>query len=300
VNSGKCKTLTRREFLRAVGITTAGITMSSIPGATAYAAARSHVVDTNGRLGVGFVGVGEQGMRHVRSVLGLPQSMNVRPVAVCDVWSRRARTAAHEARIAYDKIYADYRRLLEDRDVDVVLVAAPDHWHAKIATDVLESGRGCYVEAPFTRYLDEALKLLETVRRTNCALQIGSIYDSLSPALADLLCDPDANENTVDWKAWLGPCRQRSWDPERFFNWRRYSDYSARALLGSGLSVDEDASENVLAEKWSAFLEAVRTGRGLSKGVESEAKRHLTQSLSEICWRKGNAVDYDMADVTVA
>jgi len=257
VDSTRQDGLTRREFIKAAGATAAGVMASSlISSSPVYSAVPARVLGANDRIKVGFIGVGGQGTRHVEAVKGLSEAANVQPVAVCDLFSKYRLRAQQVGELSATKVYTDYRKLLEDKDVDVVLIGTPEHWHAKIATDALESGRHCYIEKPMTRRLDEALKLMETAKRTKGVVQVGSqgcsaaIWRRANQLITEgkigktvwsqgSYCrnskdgewnypiDPDANETTIDWKTWLGSCRQRPWDPERFFRWRKYSDYSA-------------------------------------------------------------------------
>jgi predicted dehydrogenase len=250
------KGLTRREFLKAAGVTAAGVVATSLASSPVYSLASAKVLGANDRIRVGFVGVGGQGQNHVKIVSSLMDKGNVQPIAVCDIWKKRQLNAAKAGNIAANKIYHDYRQLLEDKDVDVVLIATPEHWHAQIATDAMESGHHCYIEKPVTRHMDEALKLRETVNRTKMIVQVGSqgcstpIWTRAHELITQgkigktvwsqgSYCrnstagewnygiDPEANETTVDWKTWLGYCKQRAWDPQRYFRWRKYSDYSA-------------------------------------------------------------------------
>lgn len=245
--------------MKAAGVTAAGVMVSSLATSPVYSVAPMRVLGANDRINVGFIGVGGQGLRHVQAVMSLAESMNVQPVAVCDIWNKRKMQAAKEGKVAANKIYHDYRKLLEDKDVDVVLIGTPEHWHAKIATDALESGRACYIEKPMTRTLDEALKLRATVTRTKGVVQVGSqgcsaaIWRRANQLIKDgkigkvvwsqgSYCrnskdgewnypiDPEANESNLDWKTWLGNCKPRAWDPRRYFRWRKFSDYSAGIL----------------------------------------------------------------------
>ncbi|MDO8683120.1 MAG: Gfo/Idh/MocA family oxidoreductase [Armatimonadota bacterium] len=256
MNIGKDKGLTRREFLKAAGVTAAGVMVGSLASSPVFSVAPMRALGANDRIKVGFIGVGGQGLRHVQAVKSMADSMNVETVAVCDIWDKRAQIAAKEAGCPSQKIYHDYRAMLEDKDVDVVLIGTPEHWHAKIATDALESGRHCYIEKPVTRTLAEALKLQETVKRTKGVVQVGSqgcssavwhrAHDLIKEGRIGKIVwsqgsycrnsttgewnypiDPEANGQSVDWKTWLGSCKQRPWDPERYFRWRKFTDYSS-------------------------------------------------------------------------
>jgi len=174
--------------------------------------------------------------------------------AVCDVWEKARLVARESARLQPDQVFSDYRRLLDQKDIDAVVVATPDHTHFAIASDVLESGRDLYLQKPMTRRLDEAFRLLDTAKRTGRKVQVGTQGCTdpkfhrareivRSGALGRVLwaqtsycrqnpkgewnyeIDPAATEASIDWKAWLGPAPKRPFSAERYFRWRKYWDY---------------------------------------------------------------------------
>jgi len=195
-------------------------------------------------------------MRHLQTVKSLSKDLSVEMAAVCDVWDKRKLQAQAAARLPTYKVYKDYRKLLDDKDIDAVIIAVPEHWHARMAIDALEAGKDVYLEKPMTRRLDEALKLLDTAKKSKQVVQIGAQACS-SPVwrrAGDLIregrigkkvwsqasycrnsrggewnyeIDLDATPAFLDWDAWLGPCKKRPWDPERYFRWRKYTDYSS-------------------------------------------------------------------------
>jgi len=178
-------------------------------------------------------------------------------VAVCDVYQKRVNEnkALHNC-----DGYLDWREVIHRSDVDAVIIATPDHWHATIALAALESGKDVYVEKPMCHTIDEARRLVEKVRATKRVLQVGSQTTSApqwwraKQAIADGAIgqmvmsqgsyhrnstegewnwpiDPDAGpggkgENFIDWKTWLGPAPKRAWDADRYFRFRKYWDYS--------------------------------------------------------------------------
>src|SRR5262249_28312679 len=132
------------------------------------AAARAR--GANDRIRMAVVGVGGMGTGHVGGLVQRAEADNVRVVAVCDVYQRRLTRAR---KLCGGDGYRDYRRALDRPDVDAVLVATPDHWHAKIATDALEAGKHVYVEKPMTHTAEQAVALRDAVRRTRRVLQVG-------------------------------------------------------------------------------------------------------------------------------
>ncbi|HYE30147.1 MAG TPA: Gfo/Idh/MocA family oxidoreductase [Methylomirabilota bacterium] len=218
------------------------------------------VLGANDRIVVGFIGVGGQGMAHVRSQKDHAQENNIAIAAVNDVWTKRVENA--RAHVGGDcKGYADYRQMLDRKDIDAVSVSTVDHWHTKITVDALNTGKHVYVEKPMTRYLDEAFEIEAAVKKTGKILQVGSqgCSDAKWHKAAELIragkignlvlgqgsymrnspkgewnynIDPDLTEQNIDWKAWLGPVKKKvPFDKDHYFRWRKYYPYCS-GLLG--------------------------------------------------------------------
>jgi predicted dehydrogenase len=239
--------MNRRDFVRA-------------SAATALSASR--VLGANDRLRIGFIGCGGQGTDHMKVVLGLKGSANVDPVAVCDVFDPRAERAAA---LTGGKPYRDYRRLFENKDVDAVVIAVPDHWHAKLAMEAADAGKHVYCEKPMTHTIEEAQALVAKVSITRIKLQVGvqamsdDSYETAYKYVSDgtigkvtvaqidysrnyrgdfwlKKTEPDARPGeNLDWEMFQGPAPHRPYDPERYFQWIRYWDYSSG--IPSGLLV---------------------------------------------------------------
>lgn len=250
----------RRDFLRKTGSLGAGVVLAS----KAIAKGRnkvnpSRVIGANDRINVGVIGCGGRGSSDGRSFKRYGDENNnaCQVLAVCDVYEKRKRAQAqfHNA-----KGFSDYRELLAMPGIDAVVVATPDHWHARIALDAMDQGKDVYLEKPMCHTIKEVRQLLDTARETGRVVQVGSQTTSADQwwkakkAIADGMIgkmimsqgsyhrnsiegewnwpiDPDASpdgkgENYVDWKMWLGPAPSRPWDADRFFRFRKYWDYS--------------------------------------------------------------------------
>lgn len=246
----------RREFLRQAMGLLAGV-------ATASASSQGFLIGraqgANERIGVGVIGCGGMGSGHIGTLLRLRERGEpVDVVAVCDVYRPRLEGAARRAKA---KAYTDYRRLLEDKDVDAVCIATPDHWHATITCEAAEAGKDVYCEKPMTLWKDlkEPKRVVETIARTRRVMQVGTqgmsddVWDIarervragdlgtlLQAQAADMRnghwsvlcgCEKDIDPNArpgenLDWDLWLGPAPQRPWEPRRFFAFRIFWDYS--------------------------------------------------------------------------
>ncbi len=250
--------VSRRDFMKTtVGTTTMAVAGTFMTPAILQAAPaiNPRILGANDRIHLGFIGVNTMGGRHLRNVVGEDMAGdNVEAVAVCDVWETARRKAQLSARLSDGQVYSDYRRLLDQKDVDAVVVATPDHWHGAIGVDTLRASKHLYIEKPMTRRLDEAFAIQDAAKRAQRHVQVGShgcsdpkilqARDIISSGVLGRLlwaqgsyCRnnpkgewnyallPEATEQTVDWKAWLGPAPKRTWSAERFFRWRKYWDY---------------------------------------------------------------------------
>jgi predicted dehydrogenase len=254
---------TRRDFIRQVGagaVTAAGaVATGARVGASRRVPvlAQGRVLGANDRINVGFVGCGGRMNTHIRRVMERNKERgDVQAVAVNDIWDKRKQRARDATGVDDRSVHHDYRELCARPDVDAVVISSPDHWHHQHAMEALRKGKDVYLEKPMTYTLDEAREIAEAVKAGGRILQVGSQYTSMDhfwkakKAIQDGLLgevvwasggfgrnrnlrgewnyaiDADANPKTLDWKAFLGPAPKRAFDPERYFRWRKYWDYS--------------------------------------------------------------------------
>ncbi|MCC6154524.1 MAG: Gfo/Idh/MocA family oxidoreductase, partial [Candidatus Hydrogenedentes bacterium] len=152
------KVPSRRTFLKI----SSAATISALAPVTAFGA--------NERINFGVIGCGGMGTGHVGSLVGKSEADNIKVVAVCDVYTRRINRAKD---ICQGEGFSDYRKLLERPDVDAVLIATPDHWHAKIAMDAIAAGKHVYCEKPMTHTVEQAIELRNVVRNSDRVFQVG-------------------------------------------------------------------------------------------------------------------------------
>ncbi len=252
--------VSRRDFLKSTGVTAAGLAAASMVGGSGSTPVRAsalqsgRVLGANDRVRYGFIGVGGMGTGHLNIIKNFEQTENVEIVAVCDVFDKRRARAQGIAKIDDAHLHKDYRALLENKDIDVVVIATPDHWHSAIAVEAMDAGKHIYVEKPMTHTLEEGFKLYDAAKRTKRWVQVGPHGCSdpkwlkarevvRSQRLGKLLwaqgsycrnnpngewnydIEPEASEQTIDWKAWLGNAPKRPFSAERYFRWRKYWDY---------------------------------------------------------------------------
>ena len=145
-------------------------------GAAARAAEDNKATGANGKLNVGVLGVGPNPRRSNALYGAAKKFKHVNFTAVCDVDGRHLKFAEEQyKKDGYEvKGYADFRKLMDAKDVDAVIVAVPDHWHALVAIEALRKGKDVYCEKPLTLTVQEALALRKAVKETGKVLQTGS------------------------------------------------------------------------------------------------------------------------------
>lgn len=252
----------RRQFLKQTAAAAAAVATTSLLKPRLFGQAPSAgVTGANNRIGVAVIGLGKGiGMNHLEGIMANAAANNVKVVAACDLYAVRRDWAKQKAGLSDADVYADYRKLLERKDVDAVLIATHDVWHARICIDALEAGKHVYCEKPMTRYLDEAFQVYDTVKRTGKIFQIGAQGSSAAAwhKAAEIIRNGDIGElvwaqgfynrnnpkgewnytieseaspQTIDWKTWLGPVSERPFSADTFFRWRKYYPFCA-GLLG--------------------------------------------------------------------
>jgi predicted dehydrogenase len=242
---------TRRHFLQVSALT--GIAAgASYPSPSEGAQTHS----PSDRIRIATIGFGGMGSADTRLSLNVP---GVELVAVCDVYDGRLA----RARELYDKSIStsrDYREILTRSDIDAVIVATPDHWHARICIDALGSGKHVYCEKPLVKSIEEGKAVIEAQQRSGKVLQVGSQYVSSlvyqkardlikAGVLGDITMveawldrntalgawqysiPPDASPENIDWDRFLGNAPKCPFEPVRLFRWRNYQDYGT-ALAG--------------------------------------------------------------------
>lgn len=243
----------RRRFLQQAG-SAAGVAAAA--GILPHKAS-ARVLGANDRIGVGLIGCGGEGNALMHMVkLNDQAGANVRIAAVCDVYRPRLSKSAGSYQA---KAYDTHQELLADPDVDAVVIATPDHIHARQIIDAVRAGKDVYCEKPVThwRQFELTRTMVDEVKRSGRVFQLGTQYMSDSawhqarrlieegligkPVHAECgffrqgdygergmpIDDPDARPGPdLNWQAFLGDAPQRPFDASRFFRWRMYEDYS--------------------------------------------------------------------------
>src|SRR5512146_3023872 len=133
---------------------------------TALAAGR--VPGANERIRVGVIGTGGRGRFHTANF----KEVGAEVAAVCDVYEPNLEAGLNIASTGA-KAYRQYQKLLEDKSLDVVVVATPDHWHAQMAVVAVDAGKDVYLEKPMAHSIDDGFRVIEAVRRTRRVVRVG-------------------------------------------------------------------------------------------------------------------------------
>jgi predicted dehydrogenase len=240
---------TRRHFLQ--------VTSAASLAAPAAMAQSLRTFSANDTIQIALIGAGGMGTGDVESALRQP---GVRIVAAADVYDGRLQRARE--RWGKDLFTTrDYREILARPDVDAVIVATPDHWHAQISVDAMNARKDVYVEKPMVQKLEDGKRVVEAQQKTRRILQVGSqrvssiVYTKAQElwkqgAIGKLnmieawwdrnsaigawqySLPTDASPETIDWDRFLGSAPKVPFEPVRLFRWRNYQDY------GTGVAGD--------------------------------------------------------------
>ena len=232
----------RREFIKSTALSAAAF--------LAYPTARA--LGANDRVRVAIIGVGDRGQELVKQALKLP---GLQLVAAADIYTRRLEQA--KQLVPGIQTFADYRQVLDKKDIDAIIVASPLHMHALHFQDVLSAGKDLYSEKTMTWSIPEAEQCLAAAKKSDRVIQIGLQHESSGPFMdakkwiADGLVGkvthveswmsrntprgkgqwvravpPDCTAENVNWKAFLNGRPETPFDPYKFINWRLFWEFS--------------------------------------------------------------------------
>ena len=252
----------RRNFIKKFAAASAAIAV----GSTVFAEQNSAIFfeklkrspfSANDKINIALIGAGGMGTQDVLTALKVP---NVKIVAVCDLYEGRLKDA--KTKWGNDLFLTKhYKEILNRKDVDAVIIATPDFWHQQISIDAMRAGKHVYCEKPMVHGISEGPAVIKAQNETGKIFQVGSQgVSSLGNEKAkELLKDgaigqlnyaegfwarhsptgawqypvpADASTSTVDWDTYLSNTTKRTFDANRFFRWRNYTDY------GTGMAGD--------------------------------------------------------------
>ncbi len=231
---------TRRTFLAAAPGLAFGVRLSA-----------SSAQGANNRIRIGVIGTGGRARGLMGNLKRLPGN---EMVAVCDVYEPRLLQAAELVGTPSVVKVADYRRILDDREIDAVVIGAPDHWHKQITLDAVAAGKDVYVEKPVSHTIAEGAEMVRVIEGSKQIVQTGTQQRSWDHfVLGKQLIDAGrlgqitfvqtywyqhatagsyapVTMDKLDWKRWLGPAPDQPFRPERFYQWRHFWDFGGGQL----------------------------------------------------------------------
>ena len=247
----------RRNFLKA------GTTLYALGGLMPFTKSNAKNYSANETVNVGVIGCNGMGNNNVKSML---LNSNVRCIALCDIDDSVLAKRKLEISNDYGNtpvIYKDYRNLLDNKDIDAVIIATPDHWHCLQMIDSLSAGKHVYLEKPISNSITEAKWMLEAANYHKKVVQVGQWQRSgqhwidainyvhsgiLGPirtvktwAYMDWLKSIPVRQDTpvpigVDYNRWLGPAPERAFNENRFhFTFRWFWDYAGGLMTDWGV-----------------------------------------------------------------
>ena len=252
------KDLSRRKFLQhSAGSAAIAAANSVFLGDSRLEAISYLEAAPSDRLRFGIIGVGMQGSDLLKNSIELP---GVECVAACDLYDGRHRLAREIAGAGVPTTRR-YQELLNNKEIDCIIAAVPDHWHKKIVVDTVLAGKDIYCEKPMSHSAADGVEMVKTARSSGRIVQIGSqgVSSVLYAKAKELLekniigelmmvevaqgrnspdgawqypLPPDISPQTVDWDTWQGEVAKRSFDPKIFARWRCWKEY------GTGVAGD--------------------------------------------------------------
>ena len=258
----------RRDFIKVGSSAAAGVAfgrslVDSVQAAPLYGGIGNTILGANERIRVGIVGPGGRGKHLMGSFL---KQGDVEFLAVCDIDDSRvldAQKIVEESRGTKPDGYRDFRKLIERDDLDAVIVATPDHWHALPTIYACETGKDVYCEKPVATSIGEGRVMLNKARENSRIVQIGTHWKSASHfqeaidylhsgkigkvrqvrcwAYLDWARIPEENPGTkcpegVDYDMWLGPASDRPFDEAHFhYTFRWFWDYAGGLMTDWGV-----------------------------------------------------------------
>jgi predicted dehydrogenase len=264
---------TRREFIKkTTTLAAAAAATNMLTGCLttpvygqSQAPSTGRTIGANDRISVGVIGVGVGiGQNHLEHIQKNGDQNNVVVSCASDLFNKRRDIAKDKAGLKDADVYIEYRKILDRKDVDAVVIATHDPWHAQISMDAIQAGKHVYCEKPMTRYLGDAFKVYDTVKKApKLTFQIGSQGTSAGgwKKCADLIAegklgqlvwaqgfycrnsvngewndppfniDKDSSAQSIDWDTWQAPVEKKvPFSAERFHRWRKFYPYCAGVL----------------------------------------------------------------------
>ncbi|MDX2432364.1 MAG: Gfo/Idh/MocA family oxidoreductase, partial [Bacteroides sp.] len=290
---------------------------------------RSRSFAPSDTINIGFIGVGKQSLGLLKSIGACPETMIL---AASDVDQKKLAHFKDAAeKINTDKLeggkqevegYENYRELLDRKDIDAVVIASPDHWHAQMAVDAAKAGKDIYCEKPMALTVAEGRAMVAATRKYNRVFQTGNMQRSWrnfrhacemvsngyigdveminvdvgNPVIA---CDlpTEAEPDYLNWDQWVGPSMYRGYNPilsppiedKSWAMWRKYRDFGGGGVTDWGAHMFDIAQWGLGMDK-SGPVEFIPPEERSEKGMSMIYANGVV--MNHINWGESNAVQF--------
>jgi len=259
----KKQSSSRRKFLKAITGTALALGAAPLASLAAEEKIEECIIQyqknysSNDKINVAVIGMGIMGNNNTNTALKVP---GVQLVAACDLYTGRLERAK-ELHGSDLFVTNDYRKILDRKDIDAVIIATSDQWHARISKEALQKGKHVYCEKPMVHYINEGAGVIEAQKASKKIMQVGSqrvssivyakahelyksgeigklnmvnaIYDRQDAVGAwEYTMPTDGSPETVDWSRYIAGMPKMPYDPKKFFWWRNYREF------GTGVAGD--------------------------------------------------------------
>jgi predicted dehydrogenase len=278
------KSISRRTVIKGAAAATAATALAPLVSAVDSPGWKRMSQSPNDKLVLGLIGCGGMGAANMRNLMNFA---DVEVAALCDVDANRMPGDVKSVKDKYGKdpaVYSDYRRVLDRKDIDAVIVGSPDHWHALHFIHACEAGKDSYCEKPLSHNLVEAVSMAGAQQRFKRVVQVGTwqrsskeFTDAITYVRAGKLgkvvkchCwisdsfragrkQPSAVPSGFDYDSWVGPAKFEPYQSNRtHWNWRWFWNY------GGGMTTD-----------WGVHMMDIAL-LGMSKGQDLVMPKHVS------------------------
>jgi predicted dehydrogenase len=282
----KSQASSRRRFLKHLTGTTLALSAGSLASFAAKEKNEELILlyqkhfSSNDKINIAVIGMGIMGNNNANTALQVP---GVQLVAACDLYKGRLERAK-ELHGKDLSVTSDYRKILERKDIDAIVISTCDQWHARITKDALKSGRHVYCEKPMVHYIPEGHDVIKAQKASGKVMQVGSqyvsnivfqkahelyrsgeigklnivnaVYDRQDALGAwEYTMPTDASTETVDWDRYIEGMAKIPYDPKKFFWWRNYKEFGTgvagdlfvHLLSGTHVITDSKGPEKIYA-----------------------------------------------------
>ncbi len=262
MSSSPKESTTRRKFISDSSKAVAGIGLSGMISAPLISTAKNRIIGANEMIRVGLIGARGMGFGDLNNAMQQPDA---ECIALCDIddsilADRTLDVIEEQGEAKKPVTYKDYRKMLENKDLDAVIIGTPDHWHCLPFVEACEAGKDVYVEKPMANSIGECEVMVNAARRYNRVAQVGQqqrsgphwkeamdimsgggigklrkvlVWANFNYGKGAPIVPDSSVPDGVDYDMWLGPAPERPFNSSRFHgNWRHCWDY------GGGLMTD--------------------------------------------------------------